>query len=323
MFLNINKTLAGVHATIKNMMEHPNGGFKWSNTHNLPYKLNKLAVMNYPRTPLDAPPSNLHSTKTNSDGSTTTQTVQTTDTYKYLGVILDPKLRWTTHHQKVIAKATWWSHQVSRLSKISGGMPPKQICQLYNTIAIPALTYAVDIWYTGNTPSTSSLPSHSYTSITRKLTSIQRHITKIITGSLNTAAGDILEAHANILPIDLLFNKVLHCAALRIAALPPSHPLHPLAQKAARHQVKKHCSPLHNLFYATGVSPSSVETITAIQRRPNYTPSFTTTILDNKPDTIATAYQHHNTQISIYCDGSGFENGIGAAAVMYINKTEF
>jgi len=78
----------------------------------------------------------------------TTQTVNSTNKYKYLGITLDPKLRWAAHHQKVVANVTWWSFQVARLSKISGGMPPSRIHQLYNTITIPAFTYAADVWYT-------------------------------------------------------------------------------------------------------------------------------------------------------------------------------
>jgi ribonuclease HI len=49
---------------------------------------------------------------------------------------------------------------------------------------------------------------------------------------------------------------------------------------------------------------------------------LSTSILHNKPDTLAAARAHHNTQVSLYCDGSGFEDGIGASAVLYINKIE-
>ena len=41
-----------------------------------------------------------------SDGSITSSTITTTQTYKYLGVIFDPKLTWRAHITKVIACAT-------------------------------------------------------------------------------------------------------------------------------------------------------------------------------------------------------------------------
>ena len=65
-----------------------------------------------------------------------------------------------------------------------------------------------------------------------------------------------------------------------------------------------------------------MDPISPTRRHPNYKPSFSTSILDGKPQALAVAKLHHNTQISIYCNGSGFEDGIGAAAVLYINKIE-
>ena len=39
----------------------------------------------------------------------------------------------------------------------------------------------------------------------------------------------------------------------------------------------------------------------------DYKPAFTTTILDNKPDALEDAITNHNTHVSVYWDGSGFE----------------
>lgn len=46
-------------------------------------------------------------------------------------------------------------------------------------------------------------------SITNKLCSIQRKVTKSITGGLSTTARDVMDMHAYILPVDLLFSKIL------------------------------------------------------------------------------------------------------------------
>ena len=189
--------------------------------------------MNFPRSPQDTAPADLTLTRTNTDESLTTQTIKTTSNYKYLGVTLDPKLHWSTHHQKVIANATWWSHQVARLSKTSSGMPPKRVHQLYNTVAVPTFSYAADVWYTNIHLAPSGRKRLGLVSITWKLSSIQRKVAKIITGSLATTAGDTLEAHSNLLPIDLLFNKILYRIATCITSLHNTHPLHPLAHKAA------------------------------------------------------------------------------------------
>src|SRR5204862_229536 len=141
-------------------------------------------------TPQATPPPTLTITRRNADGTTTSQDIDNVKTYKYLGVIFDPKLRWTAHTGKVVAKATWWSFQVARLSRASGGMSPRMVRQLFNTVAVPAFTYAADVWYTGIHKPTSGSKRLGSIAVTNKLTSIQRRVTKIATGSLNSAAAD-------------------------------------------------------------------------------------------------------------------------------------
>ena len=135
-------------------------------------------------------------------------------------------------------------------------------------------------------------------------------------------AGDMLEAHANLLPIDLLFRKVTFRAAARIASLPPAHPLSSPARKASKRFVQHHHSPLHNLFELLNIDPHVVEPISPVHHRSNYTPAFITSIPLDKPTALAQAINNHNTKVSMYCDGSGYEGGIGASAVLYINSIE-
>ncbi|KAF8239333.1 hypothetical protein L208DRAFT_1237982 [Tricholoma matsutake] len=130
-------------------MEHPSGGFDWSTSHNSPFELSKLVLINFPRSHCDTVPADLSISRLNLNSSTTTQTVNTIQTYKYFRVIFDSKLCWTAHQAKVVASATWWLLQVACLSKVSGSMPPSWVQQLYNTVAVPAFIYAADIWYTG------------------------------------------------------------------------------------------------------------------------------------------------------------------------------
>ncbi|KAG5735422.1 hypothetical protein E4T56_gene12779 [Termitomyces sp. T112] len=196
MFLAMAKSLMETHKIIRDIMERGRGAFKWSLLYHSLFELSKLALMDFPRSHWDAAPPNIVLRRANLDSSVTAQTVDTVMSYKYLGVVFDPKLCWTAHSQKVAASAAWWTHQISRLSRISGGMPPHCMCQLYNTVAIPAFTYAADVWYTG------------------KIGAAQRQAAKIITGTLSTMAGDVLDAHANLLPVDFLFRKVLTQAAV-------------------------------------------------------------------------------------------------------------
>jgi hypothetical protein len=127
MFLAITNTLNEAHTILQDMMEHPNGGFGWSLSHNCPFELSKLVLMDFPCTPRDHASSNLSITRRNADNSSTTQNINTVTSYKYLGVMFDPKLCWTTHCAKVVASATWWSFQVACLARVSGGMPPSRV----------------------------------------------------------------------------------------------------------------------------------------------------------------------------------------------------
>ena len=164
--------------------------------------------MNFPHSPHDTAPPDLLITKTNPNGLFSHQTVNTVTTFKYLGVIFDSKLCWNAHFYKIMANAAWWSTQVAHISKISGGMPPCHFRQLYNTVAIPAFTYATDIWYTNIWPSPMSKKCLGSVTVMKKLIPIQRRIAKLITRALNMTASDILDAHANLLSIDLLFKKI-------------------------------------------------------------------------------------------------------------------
>lgn len=103
MFLAIGNTLNDAHAILKDMMKRSEGGFQWSITHNPPFELSKLALMDFLRSSCDPIPPNLTITRHNTDSSLTSQIVTTTTMYKYLGVMFDPSLRWNAHFSKVTA----------------------------------------------------------------------------------------------------------------------------------------------------------------------------------------------------------------------------
>ncbi|KNZ76855.1 hypothetical protein J132_07041, partial [Termitomyces sp. J132] len=85
----------------------------------------------------------------------------------------------------------------------------------------------------------------------------------------------------------------------------------------------RHRSPLHFLFHVTAVAPKAIETVQPVRRRPNYLPSFSTSIADDKDAALAQANDTlSSTPVVVYCNGSGYENGIGASAVLYVRGVE-
>ena len=127
MMLAVGDNFADCHAKLKDMMERPGGGFDWSNMHNSPYELSKIALMNFHTSHGEAPPANLILDKPNLDGTVSTSSVAVVNSYKYLGVIFDPALRWKLQHAKVQASATFWSSNIWRLSKTSSSLKPNNV----------------------------------------------------------------------------------------------------------------------------------------------------------------------------------------------------
>ena len=79
-------------------------------------------------------------------------------------------------------------------------------------------------------------------------TLVQRIVVTAITGALCTMATDIMEAHANVLLIELLMHRVCYRAAIRLATVLDSHPLCKPMLTCARRCSKRHLSPIHTLL---------------------------------------------------------------------------
>ena len=201
------------------------------------------------------------------------------------------------------------------------GLSPNKIHQLYNTIAAPALTYASNVWYIPPYKLAYSKNTRGSVRATKLFQSIQGKAARYITGRLKGTAYNISEVHTFIPPVDLFFCKTQLNAATCLCTLPPKHPLHPIAHKAAHHFVNRHKSPLHYLFHLTQLNPNSIETITPSHKHLTYTPSFSTKISLSKETAFTLAQRSHQlAHYKAYSDGSCFKNGVGAAAILYKNN---
>ena len=99
-----------------------------------------------------------------------------------------------------------------------------------------------------------------------------------------------------------------------MTTLPASNPVHREIRLAAR-QCKRHKSPLHFLVKAFGTHPKSTEEILPLRHSPKWTPNVTTLIADKKEKAIRDA-ERADEETQIFTDGSGYQGGIGAAAVL-------
>jgi ribonuclease HI len=310
-------TFEDTHNTLRDMMERPGGGFDWSWSHNSPFELSKLALIDFSSKQRNS--TNLHLRCRNTGKVTEVKSVKA---YKSLGVQLEPNLRWAIHESNALASSSAWVNLIRRLSRISKGISVKLLRQLYIAVAVPRMTYAADLWFTPPYKAkVTSKRRQGSVKFTDKIRSIQRRALITILGSMRTTAGDFLDAHAFVLPVHLLFLKICHRASVRLATLPSSHPLYKPVRRAAKTFVKKHKSSLHHIFHASKVNPARLETILPARRRHSYRPLFKVNSQQSREAAIAhwQADVTHTNKTVIFTDGSGINGKVGAAASLWYN----
>ena len=138
----------------------------------------------------------------------------------------------------------------------------------------------------------------------------------VITGALHTAPTDLLDLHAGIWPVHLLFHWACHRATMRITLLPPSHLLHSLYRKRAKGYIKTHRSLLHELAALYDMVLDSLEDLDPVRHPPAYEIKATVRVMGEE-DGQEMETEGEEGVIGLYMDGSGLEGNVGAAAAMY------
>jgi ribonuclease HI len=299
---------------INDMMTKDEGGITWSRKHNSKFEASKSAIM--------------HATRRASydeEGNTSAEkpvmkiaghVIKEVDTYKYLGIIIDNKLRWNEQEQRTIASATKWLLQYRRLTRPSTGVSAKLMRRLYISVAIPKITYGVDTWYTPPTKPAGQTKNSGSARALRSLQKIQRIATLAITGTLRSSPTDLVDIHAGILPIELTLLKVCHRAIARMLTLPHSHPLHQIIEHARENPPPKHPSQLDSMLKIFRLHTLRMEVITPYPLLVRSKARFTTTKAVTRKESIA-AEIADEADFKVFTDGSGIGNEIGAAAILY------
>lgn len=242
-------------------------------------------------------------------------TIVPSDSAKYLGVVVDRKLRWREHADLAVAKGTATMMAVARLSKPTFGLPHKHIRQLVCSVVIPKMEYALPVWYTPvHTPAGSTRRTGSV-GLANRLGKVQRLAARVISGAFKTTASTALDYHAGLPPIDLRLNQSAFNSTVRLASLPPSHPLHKIVKSCARHCPRFHHSPIHELFLAFP-DICNVETVDPGLVNPTWENPFEVVIEPDKDKAAALADDLvRSGDLCVFTDGSGFEGLIRASAV--------
>lgn len=181
------------------------------------------------------------------------------------------------------------------------------------------MTYSASVWLTPIVRSTErGKRSKGSVGAAAKLAKVQRMAVIHITGAMRTTARDVLDAHADLLPMDLLIDKHCFWEALRLATLPKSHPLFPHIRSAAKHKPRKHPSPIHEILHAYSLDPAVIEKIKPVRQAPHWISPIQTRIAPDR-ETAIKEEENNNADIRIYSDGSGYEGNVGGAAVIFRN----
>ena len=309
------------YARLWDMMYRTQGGYNWLKQHNLHFEPSKMALIGFswkheadPQCPRRLAP------EIRPDFHLHNDVIKLSAAHKYLGIIFDQEPRWWEQVEQAMATAAKWMLQFRHLTKLSTSIRSRFMRQLYCAVAIPKFTYAADVWYVPVMRGLQRAKATRSVGATKRLASIQHMAITTISGMLHTTAMDVMEAHANVMPIELLMHKVCHRAAIRLVTLLLSHLLHKLVQICVCWRVKCHLSPIHMLLQAYNIDPSKIETIALASRPPNHKYNMPTEIASSREESKE-ADADDKATFKVYTDGSGQDGMASAAAVLYKGHT--
>ncbi|KAJ6469934.1 hypothetical protein C8R45DRAFT_837005, partial [Mycena sanguinolenta] len=100
-----------------------------------------------------------------------------------------------------VAKGQEWIINFRRLGRVAGGVGMTHIRQLYLAICVPRMLYGAEVWLA---PCHQRDPGANRWKDTRaavkKLASIQLRAARLAVGGMVSLPGDLLNAHADLLP---------------------------------------------------------------------------------------------------------------------------
>ena len=127
------------------------------------------------------------------------------ESHKFLGVMIDQELRWQQQADYALAKATKWTLAFRRLARPATGVNLQLMHQMYCAVALPKMMYAAEVWYTPMHKREGAGKTSGSVGIMRRMALMQWMASMAITGALRTTPTDLLDLHAGLWPIHLMF----------------------------------------------------------------------------------------------------------------------
>ena len=82
--------------------------------------------------------------------------------------------------------------------------------QLYLAVALPKITYGIDLWYTPPAKPVGCTRNTGSVSTLHSLQKVKRIASLAITGTLRTTPNNFIDIHAGIFPMELALLKACH-----------------------------------------------------------------------------------------------------------------
>ena len=118
---------------------------------------------------------------------------------RYLGVIIDKCMPWLPHLKTVEARAYSAIAAMRRSGNSAWGLTLKQQRQIYNTVVLPALTFACSAWTCNDGRKGSKTREEAKLAILRR---IQKEAALVITSAFRRTVGAALDILAHTPPVE-------------------------------------------------------------------------------------------------------------------------
>ena len=293
-------------ANVRKLKHVLNEAEEWRRRHGAQFETSKYILVHYTRN---------RNKETKAPVTIDRTTIKPSSEAKYLGVIFDQELRFKSHLQHAVKKGTNAAMALCSIAKSTWGAPYKYVRQLFQAVIAPRTDYGAIVWHRpkddGSTAATTQM---------RKLTTVQRLAMKAILGCYRTTPTAAMEVETGLEPSWIRLQTKVLLATTRMQSLATRHPIQQWLTNALRTRTAciPHRSNLENILQQFPHMCGKIEKIETHIRPPWWMPTATINVEATK-DSAKDQHNKIQTQsdpkiVTIYTDGSGIENKVGAAA---------
>lgn len=231
---------------------------------------------------------------------------------KWLGVLIDPKLTFSTHVKTQAAKGLKTAHRLSSLARTGWGIPLNLCLRLTSSLIYSRTDYACVVW-------------HKYGGSPTRVAAIQRSDNvghRFALGAFKTHPVDYLLHDTNSCSAGSRLDMKITAAVARLLTLPTDNPVAQLTTLVLSKNRTRHQSSLHHaIHHPTSLwhnLPSQVEVLDPTTKQLTPHPRSAASIAETRDESLEfvelnLADRPPNTFV-VYCDGASQKAGTGAAA---------